>query len=164
MSLEHKISAREISQEAGMSARPEFYSGRGAISCDLNSKQLETIYGLIKNHYGEKASEGFVKMVSEIPVLSATDFLISLYFLEGNNWEYNKYRVKSDAVGGISVDKNKDGSYNMEGGMFGLMAALSSNGRNETEYIRRDFLVKHGITPKRVLGDNYLSGPNYERE
>ena len=28
----------DIISDAGMSARPAFYSGRGAISCDLNSR------------------------------------------------------------------------------------------------------------------------------
>ena len=44
MALEHKLEAREIVSSAGMSARPEFYSGRGAITDDLTGQKLEKIY------------------------------------------------------------------------------------------------------------------------
>jgi hypothetical protein len=36
-----KKTLSEIIQDAGMSTRPEYYSGRGAITCDLNSDILE---------------------------------------------------------------------------------------------------------------------------
>src|SRR3989338_9163592 len=90
MILENKLNAGEIVAKAGMSKRPEFYSGRGTILADLNSNILEKIYQEINEIHGEKVSKQFVKIVKEIPGLSATDFLLSLYKLESNNWKWKK--------------------------------------------------------------------------
>ena len=71
-----------------MSTRPEYYSGRGAITCDLNGKMLEGIYQGIKKEYGVNAAKNFVKMINNIKVLSATTFLQELYNLFYNKWKY----------------------------------------------------------------------------
>ncbi|MEK6925812.1 MAG: hypothetical protein AABW50_00895 [Nanoarchaeota archaeon] len=95
-------------------------------------------------------------MVAGIPVLSATDFLVTLYFLEMNGWKYDSKRVKSDAPGGILVAKKEDGSYDLDHGMFSIMAALSNNGRDDTPLIRGDFLAKYG---KGIVDEKLLKKP-----
>ena len=82
MTLEGKLDACQIVKRARMSARPEFYSGRGAITDDLNGEKLEHIYGDIKRWHGDDAAQSYVQMVADILVLSATDFLLSLYRFE----------------------------------------------------------------------------------
>jgi hypothetical protein len=139
---------KEIIRNNRMSARPEFYSGRGAIMCDLNGDILEGIYQGILKEFGKEAAKNFVKMVADIKVLSATTFLEELYMLFGNNW---KYRNKKEHANGISVPKNENGEYDqnsMMSGIFGIMAAMSNNGRDETIAIRGYFLNCHGIKPK----------------
>ena len=136
MNLEGKLSARGIVTKAGMSARPEFYSGRGAIRDDLTDGKLERIYVRIEHEYGKDAAQEFAQMVADIPVLSATDFLLSLYRLEGHDWKWDK-----------SFLGNEKGLYAADAGsaLGTVMSVLFSTGRNETEYIRGRFLERHGI-------------------
>ena len=137
------MSARDIVQKAGMSARPEFYSGRGAVSCDLNSFILEKIYlGIVAEH-GQKAGENFVKMVADIPKLSATDFFNTLYTLENLGWVWkNKYRPTTNL--GIEVAKNSEGDYDLVHGLTSVCTFLSSD-VNETNSIRNSFLRAHPL-------------------
>ncbi|MDO8656829.1 MAG: hypothetical protein Q7K45_06330, partial [Nanoarchaeota archaeon] len=88
--LEGKLKAREIVESAGISAHPEFYSGRGATTTDLNDRKLEQVYQGIQREYGEKAAQSFAQMVAGIPKLSATDFLLTLYALEGRGWKWDR--------------------------------------------------------------------------
>ncbi len=136
MGLEGRLSAREIVMNVGMSTRPEFYSGRGAIIDDLTDGKLERIYVFIEREYGKDTSQEFAQMVADIPVLSATDFLLSLYRLEAYEWKWDK-----------SILGNEKGKYAGDVcSAFGtVMSVLSSSGRNETEYIRQRFLERHGI-------------------
>ena len=138
---------KDIIRNNKMSTRPEFYSGRGAITCDLNSEILEGIFQAIKKEYGTQPSKNFVKMVSDIKVLSATAFLEELYELFSNNWKYRKKRSHSS---GVVVPKNENGEYDLAGGMFGMMNAMLNN-RDETDRIKGQFLYSRGIRPKEVL-------------
>jgi hypothetical protein len=146
---------KDIIRNNNMSTRPEFYSGRGAIMCDLNGKMLEGIYQGILKEFGEKAAKNFVKMVDDIKVLSATTFLEELYMLFGNEWKYTKKRKHAD---GISIPKNKNGEYDERSalsGMFGIFAAMSNGGRDETMMIKSYFLSQHGVKPKRNVHGAY---------
>lgn len=135
--LEGKLNAQQIVSRAGMSSRPEYYSGRGATASDLNGDKLEQIYSFIKNEYGKEAAQNYVQMVADIPVLSATDFLLSLYRLEGYDWKWDK-KLLGNEQGVYAAD---------EGSAFGtLISGLSGmNRRDETEHIRGRFLEMHGI-------------------
>ena len=128
-----------------MSTRPEYYSGRGAITCDLNGKMLEGIYQGIKKEYGVNAAKNFVKMINNIKVLSATTFLQELYNLFYNKW---KYINKKEHAAGVAVGKDENGDYDLIGGMFGMMEAMMGSGRDETQSIKTGFLIRHGIKPK----------------
>lgn len=94
MSLDEGIqelpSAQAIVHSTGMSGRPEFYSGRGVRTGDLNGTKLKRIYAQITHYYGADAGEQFVRMIADVPVLSATDFLLSLYRLEASDQKWSK--------------------------------------------------------------------------
>lgn len=77
-----------------MSARPGYYSGRGATTSDLNSDLLNKIADGIKKEYGDQAHDSFVKMVWDTPSLSATAFLTNLYALHSAGWDLRKLRCQ----------------------------------------------------------------------
>lgn len=131
-----------------MSTRPEYYSGRGATLSDLNNQILEGIFKGIDKEFGRNAAKNYVKMIADIKVLSATTFLEELYVLFNNDW---KYRVKKQHASGVSVPKNEDGEYDERSatmGIFGILCAMSNNGRDDTEAIRGHFLLSHGSKSK----------------
>lgn len=128
--------AHEIVRNAGLSDMPEYYSGRGAILEDLNSITLEKIYREIDASFGNRASDSFVRMVADIPKLSATDFLISLYSLEANGWEYKKENISAER--GIYAT-------NYVSAQITVCTVLSGMyDKDSTEDIRKPFLLKHG--------------------
>jgi len=150
------MNTREIVYVCGMSARPEYYSGRGATMSDLNSDILEKIYQGIKEVHGGKAAGEYVKMVSKIPKLSATDFLLSLYRLEGNKWKWGKGMSGNEK--GVYVDGPTDEA-KFAVGMISIAHVMSGmNERDETSYIRGQFLNKHDVKnpndKKRIIEPN----------
>ena len=83
-------------------------------------------------------------MVADIPKLSATDFLLTLYQLERNSWKWNKNLLGEGK--GIEIEKDKDGTHSLVQGMFTIGEIMFGNQqRNETPSIRREFLRKHGM-------------------
>lgn len=138
--LEEKMNAMAIVRLAKMSTRPEFYSGRGAISSDLNDKTLEKIYQIIEREHGKDAAENYVKMVAGMPKLSATDFLITLYRLDSNKWKWEE-----------RLSSKENGIYaGSPGSALGTIACVlaEDSKRDQTDYIRNEFLRRHGIEPK----------------
>lgn len=151
---------RAIVQDNRMSARPEYYSGRGATLTDLNAKILSGIHKGIGKDFGKGAAKNFVKMVADIKVLSATTFLQELEMLEYNDW---KYTEKESHANGISIPKNKDGEYDeqsMMSGMIGLIGAMT-NTRDNTSAIRTGFLRANGIGQKDGHGERDQYGNEY---
>lgn len=142
------MDARDIVEEAGMSSRPEFYSGRGAVIDDLTSQKLEKMYDHINREYGPDAAQQFGQMVADIPVLSATEFLLTLYQLEKNNWRWEK----SFLGDGKSIDVGPDNGDGVRE-MIAHVTVLSvldrtfgqNSGRDDTRAIRNPFLREHGI-------------------
>ncbi len=150
--MEELEKLKEIIRNNRMSTRPEYYSGRGAILCDLDGKILEGIYQGILKEFGEKPASNFVKMVADIKVISATTFLQELYELFHRDWKFKKKRQHAS---GIAVQKNEDGTYNAEHGVLGIMSSLF-NDRDETQMIKGYFLSKHGVKPKENISkDGY---------
>lgn len=152
---------KNIIRDNKMNARPEYYSGRGAIMSDLNSEILQGIHKDILTLYGKEAAKNYVKMVADIKVLSATTFLEELYQLFGNDWNYTE---REQHASGISIPKNKDGEYDetsMVSGMMGIFSAMS-NDRDDTNWIRNDFLHTHGVKKNVVRCYNGL-GYYYEK-
>lgn len=147
---------KNIIRNNKMSTRPEYFSGRGAITCDLNGEILEGIYKGIEKEFGPAAAKAFVKMVSQIKVLSATTFLQELYNLYYSDWKCKKTKKEADASG-IAIQKNEDGNYDVTHGMIGMISAMT-NDRDETQMIRGRFLINHGIKPK--VGTIYTDSVN----
>lgn len=131
------IDATEIVRKTGMSDNPGFYSGRGATTSDLDDKKLEKIYQHIKHLHGLKTAEQFVQMVADIPKLTATDFLCTLYNLEAHEWKWDR-----------SLLGNQRGIYpTSEGSAFGTVVSVlyGLNSIDDTQYIRDNFLRRHGL-------------------
>ena len=82
--------------EAGMSARPEYYSGRGPQPGDLGVRQLDKILGYMKRDGGDEAAEAFVAMVAGIKSAAATTFMLGLYALESQGWKGEPPRIKRE--------------------------------------------------------------------
>jgi len=136
---------KDIIRNAGMSTRPEYYSGRGATTSDLDETILEQIFKGIEDKFGAKPAENFVKMIADIKVLSVTTFLQELYNLYYSNWKYKK---KKEHAVGVAVGKNDDGEYDQVSGLIGMMGAMSGmNVRDDTQRIKGWFLRCHGILP-----------------
>jgi hypothetical protein len=146
---------KDIIRNNQISTSPEYYSGRGATLSDLNDRILEGIHNGIKKEYGADAAKNFVKMVSDIKVLSATTFLQELYDLFYNKW---KYTNKKEHAAGVAVGKDENGDYDLVGGMFGMMEAMMGSGRDDTQMIKTGFLIRHGIKPK----GHYYTSNGYE--
>lgn len=145
MSLEIKLNVKQIVAESGMaSARPEYFSGRGATISDLNSDILQNIYSLTKNEHGIEAANSFVQMVVDIPKLSATDFLLSMYRLEGNGWNWNKKLLGNED--GLYVNGLSDIAKMGVG--FGSIAStlVDLKDRDDTFSIKNNFLYVRGVS------------------
>ena len=138
-----------------MSNRPEYYSGRGAILSDLNDQILERAYKVVKREHGEEAAKQYAQMVADIPKLSATDFLLTFYRLEGNDWKWDKRILGNEK--GIDVGPDRgDGS--REAVAFATIAGalFGDSSRDETEHIRGEFLRRHKIEqPEREQRDYF---------
>lgn len=136
MIFRKRLDVHQIVTQAGMSDRPGFYSGRGATLADLDYKRLEQVYLGIRKEYGRKPAQQFVQMVADIPKLTATDFLLTLYGLERWKWKWDKMILGSQR--GIYPED--------EGSALGTIASVIG-GLNETDHtdeIRREFLKKYG--------------------
>jgi hypothetical protein len=142
-SLMGRITASGIVVKTGHSSTPEFYSARGATTTDLNSKLLEKFYNGIKRNIGKDAGKEFVKMVADIPKLSMTDFLLTLYELERNNWKWDRGMLGN--ANGIYLSGSSDEARDATSfaTIAGVMSGMSS--RDETPYIRGQFLRNHGV-------------------
>lgn len=142
--LNDKMDAREIVREAGMSNRPEYFSGLGARTCYLNDKQLEAIYQGIQREHGEKAAENFARMVADIPKLTATDFLLSLYTLEARNWKWKKSYLGNENGVDVGPDMG-DGRREAIAQISVLNVFRGMSACDETPSIRGQFLKRHGV-------------------
>ena len=123
---------------------PGYYSGRGATLTDLDSSRLWYIQQGIKEVFGEKASDAFVDMVSEIEVMSCTTFLKELNNLYFRDW--------------VVIKKEKDESnvyVTNEGNAFATavlgMTSSSGHDRDDTQEIKAMFMRKNKRQPRKVL-------------
>jgi len=142
--LEGKMHARQIVDATGMSSRPEFYSGRGAILDDLDSRYLEKIYNGIEKEHGEEAAKQYIQMVADIPELSATDFLLTLYRLESHDWKWDKGLLGNEH--GRDVGPDDENGARVLVGFATIAGALYNNSQiDQTMFIRGEFLKNHGV-------------------
>jgi hypothetical protein len=136
-----------------MSTSPSYYSGRGATTDDLNDAILEKIWTAVEKNRGKNAAKAFVDMVEAVPVLSATDFLITLAALDRADWKWHPRLVSS--AKGVDIARNADGSHNEASGLATMASMLFGRDRDQTFTIRGAFLRRHGRkvkTPPNVYG------------
>lgn len=95
--LDSIVVIKRILDTSGVSSSPEYYSGRGAKLCDLNGKNLISIYNKL-NRLDTKKSLAMAKMTFEMPTLGATEFINSLYSLAYNNYDLEKYHLSSNNI------------------------------------------------------------------
>jgi hypothetical protein len=124
-------------RQGGLGTRPEYYSGRGAIRNDLPPSALDALYDTIEKNAGQDAAQAFAQMVADIPVLSATEFLLNLERLDRADFKWSKSILGND--GGVHATD--------EASAFATVACLFGGGgnRDETSEIRGMFLARHGI-------------------
>ncbi len=107
-----------------MSARPEYYSGRGVTRSDLSVPELTCIYRYIESGqergtFPKSALDAFITMVVDIKVLAATPFIQNLSALEWRGWKPLKETNDSEvAVGKV------DGHHDPISGVCGVIAAM----------------------------------------
>lgn len=131
---------KEILNRCGVSPSPEYYSGRGATLSDLNDTILENIYQMVKDEHDLNAANEFAKMVSDIPVLSATDFIKCFFKLERNEFKWDSKFIPT---------KNKGIEVTNE--ITAIATVLSGFGgyqRNDSHAISSKFLERHNIKSK----------------
>jgi hypothetical protein len=88
-------------------------------------------------------------MVADVPKLSATDFLLTLYRLDGQDWKWDKKMLGKEK--GIYATDEATGFATIMGVIFG------DNSVDETSYIRREFLRRHEIkAPQEERGSYWL--------
>ena len=134
------ITMEELVRKAGMSSRPEYYSGRGVKVCDLSGEQLFMIYKGIKENLGERQAEAFVNMIEKLQSLSATNFLNCLYVLEASDWVLMNFEEDD-------VDIGPDTCGRTTTAIATFAEAFSSSYGDATDYIRNTFfkLIDHPI-------------------
>ena len=76
-------------QKAGLNPFPAAYSNRGATTADLDPKTLNSIRVDVEKNIGAEAASNYVRMIEDIPYLSAEAFLTMLYTLEGSAWKWD---------------------------------------------------------------------------
>lgn len=138
----------------GMSTTPSFYSGRGATRTDLSSAKLERIYQAIERNVGLWAATAFARMVRDIPVLSATDFLLNLERFVAAGWRWKKSML--DKKNGICVE-------DFDTALGTCVSVLAgSQDRDETVAIRYEFLLQHDLKDPRLVDSVDVHGRRYE--
>jgi hypothetical protein len=137
-------SARHYASEAGMSQRPEYYSGRGPNPGDLDSTQITKIHEMVLRDGGRKHADAFVAMVASLKTAAATSFLNGLYALEARDWAWpESARIETD------VDLGPDVAGREAIGLATIAEAFGRSRRNDDNYdhmIRGQFLLEHGYT------------------
>lgn len=125
-----------------LSGRPEYYSGRGATSGDLNGDHLGALYKGIKIEHGDEAAKAFVQMVFDTPVLSATAFLHNLYALEANGWKPIRLAKKPGSIDHFDLGDDREGREVMSMVSMGSWLGGGSE-RDDTISICFHFLNDH---------------------
>ena len=120
-----------------MSARPSYYSGRGATLSDLDGEKLLKIQESIIANHGNDAGKSFFDMVVSMREMNATDFINNLYTLEANGWKWSAERAEKC---GIDIEKDEHVRHNLVSALATAGAMMSRHG-DDTDRIKRYFLA-----------------------
>ena len=118
--------------------RGSYYSGRGAITSDLNSPLLEQIFDGILKDVGQDEADNFYMMVAEMQKLSATGFINAFAHLADAGWDWDSisHHYKKDRP-----DNDFKTGENEAADMCSLIGAMfGDSSRDETPQIRGQFL------------------------
>ena len=136
---------RRIITTSGLSDRPEYYSGRGAMICDLNSNMLYLIYKKLARLDSNKGLN-MAKMTLEMSTLGATEFLENLYSLAYNNYDLEKIKLSSDNVS----FGNSRGDSMFAIGLASLASTLGTPRTDVTPSIKESFI---NMLPEKVINN-----------
>lgn len=120
-----------------LGTRPEFFSGRGATSSDLNSDILEGIYLGLDKVMGRESAKNYILLVARFKCLSATAFLNDFI-----NW-YCSGCKEYEVTETTDIDLGPDRDLSSIIGMATIMSKMYGNNRDDTYQIRSNFLWKH---------------------
>jgi hypothetical protein len=139
-----------------LSARPEFYMGRGVQTSDLNSHILELLWSGITQDVGISAADNFLLLVEELTDMSATAFLNAFHAFFEHQFNGRPYRqTNRDRVKFIGrSDDPKTWGALKQGIMHVLAGYDCGGGPDDPSTVRQSlnlksaFLWKHGRTVK----------------
>jgi len=147
---------RRIITTSGLSDRPEYYSGRGAMLCDLNSNMLYLIYKKLARLDLNKGLN-MAKMTLQMETLGATEFLENLYSLAANNYDLEKIKLSSNNVSFGSARGNSMFAI----GLASLASSLSSTRGDATPSIKEAFI---NMLPEVVINNIDLEQINFAND
>ncbi len=79
----------QIIEKSGLHRDSSMYSGRPANEEDLTAAHLTKVHALVSEDKGLEYAAQLVKMVQELPLLSASIFLQGFYALAANSYQWN---------------------------------------------------------------------------
>jgi hypothetical protein len=130
-------------QRAGLHPCPDYYADSGASTAHLNGQVLEDIRAQIRTHVGGAAAENYVRMVEDIPYLSAEAFLTMLYTLEFSSWKWEKSLLLS----------HREFSSRSSSSIMSTSGAAHQ--RDETQYIKAQFIERLSGSEQGVKLEKY---------
>jgi hypothetical protein len=144
-----------VRKHSRLSPRSGYYAGRGPMTCDLNSEDLERLWNGLKTEVGVEAARNFVMMVENLGDMSASAFLVSF-----EHYWHNKKRWDDRKQGsGDGVALSGRGEALRTEGMFAILSALADKRPQESrdfesDSIKRSFLTRHGVRSKCRVSNN----------
>lgn len=125
---------KRIIYTSGLSARPEYYSGRGARLSDLNGQMLYSIYNKL-TRLDQNKGLNMAIMTLNMNSLETTNFLEKLYQLVENNYNLEKLQL-SDNNYSLGTTKNNE-KENTE--LYTYSTSLNNLKTDDTEIIKFEF-------------------------
>lgn len=134
---QYPLSTKDYLNGVGLCERAGYYSGYGATTDNLKSEQLFKLRESILLHEGTQAAKGFVKMIANLPIASATAFLNSFYNFYDNGWLYDENLISKS---GCHAENMGEAMGTV------MMGMVNDSNRDDTQEIVSDFLKTFGET------------------
>lgn len=149
---------------AGMSLRPEFYSGRGVWAMDVTVEKLAILYegirgGELVGCFPKGAAEAFAQMVAHSPSLTGTAFVTNLLTLDERAYVWDDtFPISGESID-IPHEEEKGREIIAFASLFGdsdpVQDEIQSVSLKENFFrrVKRDDLLKVMYRPKPVVND-----------
>jgi hypothetical protein len=151
-----------VRKHSRLSPRPGYYAGRGPLTDDLNSDDLEKLWSSIRAEIGDEAARNFVMMVEELEDMSATAFLWSFM----RYWPHKRWTdQKQEKADGVTISGYGDAAFiEAEVCVMNVLSDQRSLGdqRRQSEAIKRMFLDRHSTKSRTRYSSNGFGGYDYE--